>query len=308
MVHVCNYRFMTSPETELFRKYVDPDFPRLEEVASTCPLVMVNFEELYALPRPMLHKVVYIGGLGITERSVGQFKVIADKASNIIVFLFGSIANASEMPSSWKNAFLNSFRSFPHIEFITRYDGEDLQSKLPQNVHTYEWLPQTDLLPLITHAGHNSIIEAVNAGVPMIAIPLFVDQPMNALLAEKRHFGILLQKSQVSEEALKEAIKTLTEDESYAKAVKHVQKMIQKKPSKPEELLVRWTEYVGKFKDLSNLTPYSVKLNFIQYYSIDVIFFIVLVLSLIIIATFKISLFIVTCLRKLFLLKKEKTS
>lgn len=63
---------MTSPETELFRKYVDPDFPRLEEVASTCPLVMVNFEELYALPRPMLHKVVYIGGLGITERSVGR--------------------------------------------------------------------------------------------------------------------------------------------------------------------------------------------------------------------------------------------
>lgn len=49
----------------------------------------------------------------------------------------------------------------------------------------------------------------------MIAIPLFVDQPMNALLAEKRHFGILLQKSQVSEEALKEAIKTLTEDERY---------------------------------------------------------------------------------------------
>ena len=62
---------IASPQTEIFKRYIDPDFPDLEELAANCPLVMVNSDEVYAFPRPILHKIVYIGGLGMRE-SIGK--------------------------------------------------------------------------------------------------------------------------------------------------------------------------------------------------------------------------------------------
>lgn len=66
---------------------------------------------------------------------------------------------------------------------------------------------------LISHGGYNSLQEAINAGIPIIAIPLFGDQPTNAKLAEKRHLGIVLQKNQISESVLTAAIKSILEDD-----------------------------------------------------------------------------------------------
>uniref|UniRef100_A0A914DMW5 glucuronosyltransferase n=1 Tax=Acrobeloides nanus TaxID=290746 RepID=A0A914DMW5_9BILA len=62
-------RMIINPENELFRKYIDPNFPDLRDISSKCPLVMVNSNELYDLPRPTLHKIVYVGGLGMTLES-----------------------------------------------------------------------------------------------------------------------------------------------------------------------------------------------------------------------------------------------
>ncbi|KAK6047410.1 hypothetical protein COOONC_15085, partial [Cooperia oncophora] len=54
-------RRFADPETAIFRELVDPNFPDLVEIAKECPLVMVNSNELYELPRPLLAKVVNIG-------------------------------------------------------------------------------------------------------------------------------------------------------------------------------------------------------------------------------------------------------
>ncbi|VDD92425.1 unnamed protein product [Enterobius vermicularis] len=168
-----------------------------------------------------------------------------------------------------------------------RYDGKDLEGQLPQNVHCYSWLPQNDLIhhkkarALISHGGYNSLQEAINAGIPIIAIPLFGDQPTNAKLAEKRHLGIVLQKNQISESVLTAAIKSILEDDSYSRKARHIRDLIRKKPFKPEELLVRWTEYIATFKKLPNLTPFAVNLSFITYYSIDVVMFLTISFAII---------------------------
>ncbi|CAB3397261.1 unnamed protein product [Caenorhabditis bovis] len=49
----------------VFREEIDPNFPHTMDLAEKCPLVMVNSNELYDLPRPTLSKVVNIGGLGV---------------------------------------------------------------------------------------------------------------------------------------------------------------------------------------------------------------------------------------------------
>uniref|UniRef100_A0A914P3P8 glucuronosyltransferase n=1 Tax=Panagrolaimus davidi TaxID=227884 RepID=A0A914P3P8_9BILA len=135
-------------ENKIFKKHFGADFPDLLEIAKNASLVFVNSNELYDLPRPTLHKIVNIGGLGMKAASAKplekEYAEKVEKAENVIVFTFGSAANSSHMPQKWKNAFMNAFSKFPKTQFFFRYEGTDL--KAPKNVHLSKWLPQVDLL------------------------------------------------------------------------------------------------------------------------------------------------------------------
>jgi hypothetical protein len=60
-------KMMINPETELFRQHIDKDFPNLASIAANCSLIMANTDELYDFPRPILHKIIYVGGIGMTS-------------------------------------------------------------------------------------------------------------------------------------------------------------------------------------------------------------------------------------------------
>lgn len=79
------------------------------------------------------------------------------------------------------NEFLKAFKSFKEYEIL--WKASDINSiELPSNVHIFSWLPQNDILAdpktklFITHSGLLSIQEATIHGVPMIGMPVFVDQ------------------------------------------------------------------------------------------------------------------------------------
>jgi hypothetical protein len=46
--------------------------------------------------------------------------------------------------------------------------------------------------------------------------------------------------------------------------------MIAKKPLKPVDLVVKWTEFAAEFQDLSNLDIAGRDFNYIKYYCIDI--------------------------------------
>ncbi|VDM38517.1 unnamed protein product [Toxocara canis] len=283
LMHPLAMRSIIDPETEIFRRYLDPGMPHLSELASQCPLVMVNSDELYSLARPTLHKLVYIGGLGMNSRNVkpleGEFKKIVDRSKHIVVMSFGSIANVTLMPASWKDSLIGAFRRFPEIEFIMRYPARDLDHKLPSNVHISNWIPQVDLLQnektlaFISHCGFNSIQETIYSGVPIIAVPLFGDQFVNGRLAERRRIGIVVPKNEFTQKRITNAIEEILNNPEYKNNVQRLLAMIRAKPVRPDEQLVKWTEFVAEFKTLPNLVPYGIQLGLIQYYCIDVIAF-----------------------------------
>ncbi|KJH45031.1 UDP-glucoronosyl and UDP-glucosyl transferase [Dictyocaulus viviparus] len=285
-------RVFPDRETAYFRELIDPSFPDIVDIAKQCPLVMVNSNELYELPRPTLSKIVNIGGLGMEMKDVkplpDELQRIANDSSGLVVFSFGSVAPSHKMPLTWKNAFLDAFKRFPKYHFIMRYEGTDLFDKLPANVHILKWLPQTDLLAhkktkaFISHGGYNSVQEAIIAGVPMITIPLFGDQPKNAKVAEKHKFTVNLRKSDINADNIVNALNKLLNDESYSQNVKRLSRMVEKKPVKAEHLLVSWAEFVAEFKTLKNLVPAGNELNFIQYHSLDVIAFLLIIITLIV--------------------------
>lgn len=146
-------KFYIESETEVFRKAFGPDFPDLRDIMKSAPLVFVNSNELYDLPRPTLSKILYIGGVGMKPQEANppsrniQEKI--DKMDNVIIFSLGSVANASLMPMQWKKAFMEAFEEFPRTQFFMRYPIEDMNDFKPKNVELMKWLPQIDLLSRI---------------------------------------------------------------------------------------------------------------------------------------------------------------
>ncbi|KAI0745747.1 UDP-Glycosyltransferase/glycogen phosphorylase [Earliella scabrosa] len=73
-------------------------------------------------------------------------------------------------------------------EFSTQSPA-DIQERLSQYKHAVitDWVPQHALLNhlatgwYISHGGHNSTLEAIDAGIPMILWPVTGDQPVNAI-------------------------------------------------------------------------------------------------------------------------------
>ncbi|CAK9035724.1 Uncharacterized UDP-glucosyltransferase YojK [Durusdinium trenchii] len=87
--------------------------------------------------------------------------------------------------------------------------------ELPSNLVAQQSLPQLELLQkcnvFVTHGGANSVHEALSFGVPMVVIPIFGDQPVNADTVAKTGCGISFRHplETLNPTALKEAVDQL---------------------------------------------------------------------------------------------------
>ena len=68
----------------------------------------------------------------------------------------------------------------------------------------------------VTHGGLNSIMEAIQQGVPIVGIPVLGDQPENMVRVEAKKFGVSIQLKQIKAETLALKMKEVIEDKRYA--------------------------------------------------------------------------------------------
>uniref|UniRef100_A0A914QTN9 glucuronosyltransferase n=1 Tax=Panagrolaimus davidi TaxID=227884 RepID=A0A914QTN9_9BILA len=241
---------------EQIKKYADPEFSR-SEVLANARYIFANTDEYMDFPRPISHKIIYIGGITCdvnnanSENLSDEYKHIFDSAEDGVVLVsFGSLAKSSEMPLENKEAFIKTFEKFPKINFIWKYENENdsIGNDLP-NVFKQKWLPQKEilahpkLLAFITHGGMNSVIEAAHYGVPLIAISLFVDQHRNAKMLEYRKTTIIVPKTDITESNLVNALTTLTQGESgkeYRQKAKTLASMLSSRPMQPKERFLKY--------------------------------------------------------------------
>lgn len=64
----------------------------------------------------------------------------------------------------------------------------------------------------ITHCGIAGMYEAIYEAVPLVMIPLFVDQPGNAALMKQRGVGVYLDFRSLTKEKLIDAINSVIND------------------------------------------------------------------------------------------------
>lgn len=68
----------------------------------------------------------------------------------------------------------------------------------------------------ISHGGLLGTIEAAYAGVPMVGIPMFGDQPMNIKAIADNKMGIRLNYGDISKDRVLTAIRTVLDEPRYA--------------------------------------------------------------------------------------------
>ncbi|CAD5210518.1 unnamed protein product [Bursaphelenchus okinawaensis] len=261
---------------------VQKHFPEFtaDRALGNASLLFVNSDEHVEYPRPISHKVVYIGGFALSDPKPlkNPYKEVLDEAKNgAILISFGSIAQSVKMPNATKQAFVDTFKAFPDIKFIWKYEqpDDDVANGL-DNVIKSKWVPQTDILDhknvvaFVTHGGMNSVSEASHFGVPMYCIFLFGDQFRNCKMVQEKGLGLVGKKGELTKDVVFEALKELINNKSYYQKARAIAEMIKGKPMQPAERVLKYTQYAATYDVKQVLELEGRHQNVIEFYNIDV--------------------------------------
>jgi MGT family glycosyltransferase len=102
----------------------------------------------------------------------------------------------------------------------------DTFGTLPENVALYEWVPQIEVLKraalFISHAGMNSVHEALYLGVPLLLVPQQAEQTFTAKRVVELGAGVMLKRHQVTAMALKAHARRVLSESGFRTAAKHI--------------------------------------------------------------------------------------
>jgi UDP:flavonoid glycosyltransferase YjiC (YdhE family) len=97
---------------------------------------------------------------------------------------------------------------------------------LPANVHVERFVPQDEVLPharvILCHGGSGTVIGALAAGVPLVVLPLFADQPINAERVAAAGAGLAVPKEGARPEILRAALTRVLEESSFLQAARTI--------------------------------------------------------------------------------------
>eukprot|EP00079_Xenopus_tropicalis_P030359 XP_012826321.1 PREDICTED: UDP-glucuronosyltransferase 1-1-like isoform X2 [Xenopus tropicalis] len=245
-------------------------------------LMRVDF--VFDHPRPVMPNMVYIGGINCagTKPLSQEFEKLVNSSGEhgFVVFSLGSMV--SEIPMNKAMDIAEALKSIPQKVFW-RYTGK-APPNLGENTHLVKWLPQNDLLAhpkaraFITHAGSHGIYEGICNAVPMVMMPLFGDQMDNAKRIESRGAGLTLNVLHMTPEDLSNAVRAVINNPVYKENIQRMSSLHLDRPIHPLDLAVHWVEFVMRHKGAPHLRPAAHDLNWFQYYSLDVIGFLLAVL------------------------------
>ncbi|XP_030024845.2 UDP-glycosyltransferase UGT5 [Manduca sexta] len=302
LYHISNWVYYVGSQVTdhvYLYKYLGDNLPSLESIASNASLVFVNTHQSVfgGVVRP--DNLIDVGGIHIRPPKIIPTEIerfINEAEHGVIYVNFGSTQKDSTLPGDKLSALLATFRTLP-LRVLWKWDGEEIKN-LPRNIMTMRWLPQYDILKhdnvkvFITHAGVLSTIEAIDAGIPVIAVPLFGDQYGNAAAIEDTGIATVLPYQDLKKERLLSAINEVL-DPAWQHRARLVSRIWHDRPLSPLETAIYWTEYVARYQGAPNLQPAAVNTPFYLHYQLDVLTFVALVIYVMLYVVYK--LFSVLC-------------
>ncbi|XP_038574589.1 UDP-glucuronosyltransferase 1A1-like [Micropterus salmoides] len=261
------------------------------EVLSDSAIWLQRIDFALELPRPLMPNIVLVGGINCNVRDPlpEDLESWVSGAHGFIVFTLGTMV--SDLPKEITAVFLEAFRQIPQ-KVIWRYTGQVSES-VPENVKMMKWVPQNDLLAhpgaraFITHAGSHGLFEGLCHAVPMVMVPILGDQSDNAEKLASRGAGVVLDIVSITTESLLQALNEVINDSRYKDSVQKLSALHKDRPVDPLDLSVYWTEFVMRHKGAKHLRPAVHELNWLQYYCLDVIALLAIVVLFFVMVTVK---------------------
>ncbi|XP_041972154.1 uncharacterized protein LOC121728109 [Aricia agestis] len=265
-------------DDKMLRDLFDPNIPPLAELNNNIDMMFLNNHDVWDTNRPVPPNLVYIGGIHLNPPKdlPKDLETYLDSSKNgVIYFSLGTNAVPSALQSDIIQSFINVFSRLPY-DILWKWDEEELPGK-PSNVKIFKWLPQSDLLRhpkiklFITQGGLQSTDEAIEAGVPLIGIPMLGDQWFNVEKYVQLKIGVRLDMETITEERLMDAITTVVDDKSYRDNIQKLRSIINDKPQKPLERAVWWVEYTLRHGGAKHLRTPSANMPWTKYYEMDLV-------------------------------------
>ncbi|XP_068614024.1 UDP-glucuronosyltransferase-like [Brachionichthys hirsutus] len=296
---------------DLVRRYLG-DITTYQELLSHGAFWLLRYDFTFQWPKPVMPNTAFIGGINCAKKAPlpADLEKFVDGSGDdgFIVFTLGSMV--PDMPEKTAKQFFDAFQQIPQ-RVVWRYTGVPPEAP-PKNVKLMKWLPQKDLLAhpkakvFITHGGNHGIYESICNAVPMLMFPLFGDQVDNVHRMVARGVAEKLDIFTVTTEALLDALKKVIHEKSYKEKMVELSRIHLDRPVEPLDLAVFWTEFVMRHKGAAHLRVAAHELNWIQYHSLDVIGFMVVILLTVLWLTLKCCLFWTgKCFRKKAVKKKR---
>lgn len=103
----------------------------------------------------------------------------------LVYATFGTVAGGVPFAAATFRTVVEAVAELPVRLLVTLGDGGDPDSwTVPANVRVRTWVPQRDALAgaaaMVCHGGTGTVLGGLVAGVPLVVVPQFADQPDNA--------------------------------------------------------------------------------------------------------------------------------
>lgn len=261
-----------------------PNAPRTVDLERNISFVMTNTHPAMHHSRPTMPYYKEVGCLHCTPakplpKELEDF-MQSSGDDGVIFFSLGSVTKGENMPMDMRDKIVEGFRQLPQ-KVLWKY--EKPIPNLPKNIKLTKWAPQQDILGhsktrlFITHGGGLSTQEAVYHACPVLGFPLGAEQMGNIGSAvHKGYAEVLLWRTFTMDEFVTK-IKKILHDKRYQEKANYLSAVLKDQPEKPAERAAYWIEYVIRHKGAHHLKSGAERLNYFQYFLLDIIGLVLLV-------------------------------
>ena len=152
----------------------------------------------------------------------------------LVYVSFGTEASAMQIAGALFAAVFEAVAELPARVLLTlgqRDADVEALGRAPSNLHVEPWVAQADVLghadAVVSHGGFGTTLGAIAAGLPLVVVPVFGDQPDNARGVEAVGAGVVVWpdphappeaiRSSIDATALRRAVETVLDDLGYAR-------------------------------------------------------------------------------------------
>ncbi|CAH1119521.1 unnamed protein product [Phaedon cochleariae] len=284
---MCMYltSFIPLNEESLIEKHFGGGIPPMRDLMLNFSMMFVNVDPAFNL-RPLGPAFVSIGGgmhlspLKPLPQDLQEFMNGAERG--VVYFSLGTNIKSNRLSPALRNVIMDTFRELPY-RLLWKFDKVDFPD-IPKNVKIMNWVPQQDILRhpkvklFITQGGLQSIEEAIFSNVPLIGIPFVIDQDANVKKIVGEGCGLYLDKNTLTTKTFKAAILEVLNNPRYKKKITEIAELSQDQPMTGLQKAVWWTEYVLRHKGAHHFRNPIIDLPFYQYYLLDVMGFLVVII------------------------------